>query len=135
MISEATIGKYDRLIARCHKAGLASAKKAKKAIMAREADIIVDMNRNVKYKMYGYPFGFVTLEVSNGRSGFAQYLKHKGGLGYENSIRLYHLDMGTLNNEFGALCQSMELQEAYWMAWRTILESKGIRTWMSSRID
>lgn len=135
MISEATVAKFDRLIARCHKAGLASAKKAKKAIMAREADIIVDASRKVKYKMYGYPFGFVNLEVSNGRCGFAQYLKHKGGLGYQNSIHLYHLDMGTLNNEFGALCQSMELQEAYWMAWRTILESKGIRTWMSSRID
>jgi len=135
MISEATVGKFARLIARCHKAGLASAKKAKKVIMAREADVIVDSARKVKYKMYGYPFGFVNLQVSNGRCGFAQYLKVKGGLGYENSIQLYHLGMGTLNNEFGALCQSMELQEAYWEAWETILESKGIRTWMTSRID
>jgi hypothetical protein len=134
-ISEATIAKFDRLVARCHKAGVASAKKAKRVIMAREADIIVDSARKVKYKMYGYPFGFVNLQVSNGRCGFAQYLKFKGGLGYNNSIHLYHLEVGTLNTEFGALCQSMELQEAYWEAWSHILESKDIKTYISSRID
>jgi hypothetical protein len=133
-ISEATIAKFDRLVARAHKAGMASAKKAKRVIMAREADVIVDSSRKVKYKMYGYPFGFVSLKVSNGRCGFAQYLKHKDALGYENRIQLYSLGMGTLN-EFGALCQSMELQEAYWSAWQPILEAKGINTWMSSRID
>jgi hypothetical protein len=134
-ISEKTIAQYDRLVAKAHKAGVASAKKARRVIMAREADVIVDSARKVKYTMFGYPYGFVNLEIRSGRCGFAQYLKFKGGLGYENSVRLYNLGVGTLNTEFGALSQSMELQEAYWEAWSEILESKDIKTYISSRID
>jgi len=134
MISETTVGKFDRLVARCHKAGIVSAKKAQKTIMAREADIIVDVNSKREYQMFGYPYGFVNLEICSGRSGLAQYLKGKSALGYNNSIRIHGLELPGLR-EFGALAQSMELQEAYWEGWAGILESKDIKTYISSRID
>ena len=131
-ISATTIGKFDRLVERCHKAGIKRATAKKKELM-KVPTIIVDSRNNREYTMYGYPFGFVNLNLYNGRTGFAQYLKHRGALGYENSIRTYQL--GTNLSEFGSLCQSMDLQEAYLSAWKEILEAKGIRVYMNSRID
>lgn len=131
-ISEATIAKFDRLIERCHKAGIKRATAKKKELM-KVPTIIGDARTKREYTMYGYPFGFVNLILLNGRTGFAQYLKHRDALGYENTIRTYQL--GTNLREFGSLCQSMELQESYLSAWEEILESKGIKTYMNSRID
>jgi hypothetical protein len=131
-INQTTVAKFDRLVARCHKAGIKRATAKKKELMKVPTSIVDTRSKSV-YTMYGYPFGFVNLSLSNGRTGFAQYLKHRDALGYENSVRTYQL--GTNLSEFGSLCQSMELQEAYLSAWEEILESKGIRVYVNSRID
>jgi hypothetical protein len=132
-INQATIAKFDRLVARCHKAGIKQATAKKKELMKVPTSIVDTRSKSV-YTMFGFPFGFVNLELMGGRTGFAQYLKGKSALGYNNSIRIHGLELPGLR-EFGALAQSMELQEAYWEAWSVILESKDIKTYISSRID
>ena len=71
MISDATRAKYDRLVARCHKAGIAAAKKKAAEIKRRKDPAIVVCWRTKKqFKVWGYPYGFVNLHVENGRSRF-----------------------------------------------------------------
>lgn len=133
MISEATIAKFDKLVARCNKAGQAAARKKARELKREAGVVIVDaFNRKKTYTVHGYPYGFVNLHVVNGRSGFAQYLKAKDALGWRNSVYTFRFGNDTT---LGPIGQSMAVQEAEVLEWQRILASKGIETYITDRID
>jgi hypothetical protein len=134
-ISDKTIARYDRLVARAIKAGRTAAAKAAREAARGEKTTIVDNRTKRTWSMVGYPYGRAYVRVSSGRTGFAQYLKSKNALGWENRIEDYVLDRDRQVFKPQSLGQSMQVATAKAEAWAAVLNKAGISTCVETWID
>jgi len=134
-ISNATIARYDRLVARAIKAGRKAAAKAAREAARGQKSIVVDHWTKRKYVVCGYPYGMASIRLDSGRTGFAQYLKTKKALGYQNSVTYYVLDFECETFNPPSLTQSLAVNEARAQAWVDVLNKAGIKSYVWTWID